>query len=244
MAEQENKIYVTGDLEFILDDPGRQTIGSFHPLTNDDWTDMAYIGNTAELCHAICEKDINSVHEWCSREDCSLDRRDHTGRTPLQLAVQCSSVEVVRCLVDNGARIVARLFDGMTALHIAAWRGNTEIVNILLEKSEANEEAEAEREEQAKSARKKVVLEDPDTQKTVALEEELPQSNGSEEEDEMDDVSSEDSTVMTEGSFVKVKSNEPQNGLIPDDMNNEPDVYDVNVLGIPHLSSSSVHILC
>lgn len=36
MAVEENKIYVSGDLRFMKDDPGRQTIGSFNPLTNDD----------------------------------------------------------------------------------------------------------------------------------------------------------------------------------------------------------------
>ncbi|CAH0048968.1 unnamed protein product [Clonostachys solani] len=33
---------IEGKLQFITDDPGRQMIGSFHPLTDDDWTDMAY----------------------------------------------------------------------------------------------------------------------------------------------------------------------------------------------------------
>ncbi|KAJ2898504.1 hypothetical protein MKZ38_003854 [Zalerion maritima] len=34
--------YLGGKLTFIKDDPGRQMIGSFHPLTEDDWTDCAY----------------------------------------------------------------------------------------------------------------------------------------------------------------------------------------------------------
>uniref|UniRef100_A0A8H7NNZ4 Uncharacterized protein n=1 Tax=Bionectria ochroleuca TaxID=29856 RepID=A0A8H7NNZ4_BIOOC len=33
---------IEGSLRFLTDDPGRQMIGSFHPLTDDDWTDMAY----------------------------------------------------------------------------------------------------------------------------------------------------------------------------------------------------------
>lgn len=28
---------IEGKLQFITDDPGRQMIGSFHPLTDDDW---------------------------------------------------------------------------------------------------------------------------------------------------------------------------------------------------------------
>ncbi|KAL8671281.1 MAG: hypothetical protein Q9168_004221 [Polycauliona sp. 1 TL-2023] len=39
VAEEEIKIYVSGELSFMKDDPGRQAIGSFHPLNDDDWTE-------------------------------------------------------------------------------------------------------------------------------------------------------------------------------------------------------------
>lgn len=38
VAEQENKIYISGDVTFMKDDPGRQEIGSFNPITETDWT--------------------------------------------------------------------------------------------------------------------------------------------------------------------------------------------------------------
>lgn len=146
IAEEENKIYVSGNLAFIKDDPGRQAIGSFNPLSDDDWTDMAYIGNTQELCQRICDEDLEFVKAWCGKNSGSIDRRDHTGRTPLHIAAQCSTPEILECLVDHGARIVARLVDGMTALHIAAGRGDTEMVTTLLEQSEENEAEETEKE--------------------------------------------------------------------------------------------------
>lgn len=150
IAEEECEIYVAGDLAFMKDDPGRQTIGSFHPLTNDDWTDMAYVGNTQKLCQKICDSDLQFVEEWCEKNPESIDRRDHTGRTPLHLAAQCSTPEILECLIDHGARIVARLVDGMTALHIAAARGSVEMVNTLLEQSEENEAKEEEMKERKK----------------------------------------------------------------------------------------------
>jgi len=153
VAEEESKIYVSGNLAFMKDDPGRQTIGSFNPLTDDDWTDMAYVGNTQELCQRICDGDIDFVQEWCEKNPESIDRRDHTGRTPLHIAAQCSTPEILECLVDHGARIVARLVDGMTALHIAAGRGNAEMVTTLLEQSEENEAEEAEKEESKNRSR-------------------------------------------------------------------------------------------
>lgn len=228
VAEEEGKIYVAGELSFMKDDPGRQAIGSFNPLTSDDWTEMAYIGKTGELCNRICEGDLAYVKNWCSMKDSPINRRDHTGRTPLHLATQCSSPEVVQCLVDNGARLVARLIDGFTALHIAALRGNAEMVKSLLEKSEANEEKEAEKEEA-----KKAILtakNDGDMQMSDVGE----QQHISNDED-MGDVASDqsdESTTMTEGSFVKVNDmSEPEGETLPEDEgDDEPDVYDVNVV--------------
>lgn len=228
VAEEEGKIYVAGELSFMKDDPGRQAIGSFNPLNSDDWTEMAYIGKTGELCHRICEGDFAYVKNWCSMKDSPINRRDHTGRTPLHLATQCSSPEVVQCLIDNGARLVARLIDGFTALHIAALRGNAEMVKSLLEKSEANEEEEAEKKE-AKTAIL-AAKSDGDTQMSEVGE----QQHISDDED-MEDVASDqsdESTTMTEGSFVKVNDRSGSEGeTLPEDEGDDgPDVYDVNVV--------------
>jgi hypothetical protein len=38
IAEEESKIYVSGHISFLKDDPGRQEIGSFNPITETDWT--------------------------------------------------------------------------------------------------------------------------------------------------------------------------------------------------------------
>lgn len=228
IAEEEGKIYIAGELSFIKDDPGRQAIGSFNPLTSDDWTDMAYIGGTSELCHKICDGDLAYVKDWCSKKDSPINDRDHTGRTPLHLATQCSSPEIVQCLIDNGARIVARLVDGMTALHIAALRGNAEMVKSLLQKSEANEEQEAEKEEAKRAIF--ATKHDGNTQKREAGEEQ-PISENEDIEDIASDQSDE-SITMTEGSFVKVHDRSASKGekLPEDERDDESDVYDVNVL--------------
>jgi hypothetical protein len=158
----ESKVYVSGDLTFIKDDPGRQAIGSFHPLTDDDWTEMAYIGNTAALCQAIVDGDLEQVQDWLSQEGADPDRRDYTGRTPLHLAVMSSTPQVVQSLIDAGARITSRLFDGKTALHLAAMRGEAAMVKALLIKSEANEEKESDKEEAKIRARKSAQDENQD----------------------------------------------------------------------------------
>ncbi|KAL8970120.1 MAG: hypothetical protein Q9197_003977 [Variospora fuerteventurae] len=218
VAEVERKIYVAGDVEFMKDDPGRQAIGSFNPLTGDDWTGMAYIGNTQELCQRIADGDVTFVDNWCKKNPDGVDRRDHTGRTPLHLAAQSSTPQVLKCLVENGARIVARLVDGMTALHLASARGNVDMVIALLEKSEANEAEEAEKEDRKKANK---------ASSSQSAEE------GSEDENSVErlsESSSEAETTTTEG-FVKVADKKiPDEDALDGNDESEPDVYDVNVL--------------
>jgi ankyrin repeat protein len=228
IAEQEGKVYVSGKISFIKDDPGRQSIGSFNPITDQDWTEMAYIGNLASLCEAIVDGDLDRVQDWLSQDDADPNQRDHTGRTALHLAVICSTPQVVRCLVKHDCRLVARLADGRTALHLAAARGDVEILKIIMEKSEANEA-----EEEMKEIRRKATK----VTKKVPF---LAQANTDEmyhsDEGELvdDDISEDGEQSMATGSFVKVDRNKPEieGESLPEDENvDEPDFYDVNVLG-------------
>ncbi|KIW62826.1 hypothetical protein PV04_10956 [Phialophora macrospora] len=222
--EEESKIYISGDVTFLKDDPGRQTIGSFNPITNDDWTDMAYVGNTTRLCQAIVDLDLDAVRDWFSSpEVVDVNRRDHTGRTPLHLAVMCSTPEIVHCLIEHGARLVARLYNGMTALHLAAYRGQMQMVKDILDKSDANEQVEILKEDARRDARRAAAATDTSENGSDEQDASEDDSFGSEEdfedEGEADDV--------TEGSFVKVNDN-----VNPDEngTDEEPDVYDVDVL--------------
>lgn len=193
VAEKESKTNVSGVLKFIVDDPGRQEIGSFNPITDDEWTTMSYVGDTARLCQAIIDGDLEHVQDWCSQEGVDVNRRDFTGRTPLHLAALASTPEIVKCLVDNGARMIARLVDGKTALHIAAARGNLEMIRILMDKSLANEEEEDQKEEAHLDAKRRAagikpdIEEDSDSASEITL-----------------DSDQEASDAMTMGSFVKI----------------------------------------
>jgi hypothetical protein len=196
VAEEEAKVYISGPLKFITDDPGRQEIGSFNPITDDEWTTMAYVGDTARLCQAIVEGDLEHVEDWCSQDGVDVNRRDYTGRTPLHLAVMASTVEIVQCLIDHGARLVARLVDGRTALHLAAARGSKEMVKALMDRSLANQEEEEEKVEIRRAARK--------AEKVKAnAEADGEMSDAGSEASEIT-LDSEESDSMTMGSFVKV----------------------------------------
>lgn len=149
----------------MKDDPGRQSVGSFNPITDTDWTEMAYVGNTARLCAAIVDGDVDHVRGWLQQDDADPNQRDHTGRTPLQLAVSSSTPEIVQALIDADARLVARLANGYTALHLACERGDVAIIKSILERSERNEAEHEEKEASKKEEQRKARETDPSTPK-------------------------------------------------------------------------------
>ncbi|KKK26957.1 hypothetical protein ARAM_004358 [Aspergillus rambellii] len=223
VADEESKIYVAGEISFLKDNPGRQEIGSFNPITETDWTEMAYLGNTAGLCQAIVDQDLEAVQHWLEQQ-VDVNRRDHTGRTPLHLAAMVSTPEIVQLLVNSGARMIARIADGRTALHIAAARGNLEIVRILLTKSEENKAEEARKEE----ARRKALQNKKHEEGTLVEEDDRELvSNPS------DNEGAENCSYVT-GSFVEVKQGAELSGEAPgilgDSNEHDPDVYDINAL--------------
>ncbi|OKO96895.1 hypothetical protein PENSUB_10449 [Penicillium subrubescens] len=223
IAEEESKIYISGKISFIKDDPGRQEIGSFNPITETDWTEMAYVGRTELLCQAIVSHDLEAVKQFLDQEDSDPDRRDYTGRTPLQLACMSSTPEIVQCLVDRGARLIARMADGQTALHLAAARGATEIVRILLTKSNENEEAESRK---------------TDDQKPTPMNVDSPEDEDADDDEDEDDM---DAASHTSASFVKVdKENGDESASTFDTIEEndmDPDIYDINVTAWDNLAS-------
>jgi len=211
-----------------------QEIGSFNPITDKDWTDMAYVGNTTRLCEAIVDGDIEHVEGWLAQEGADPNKRDYTGRSPLHLAVMSSSPDIVRLLVDHKARLVARLADGRTALHLAAERGDVEIVKILMDKSLANEAEEEERREQRRnlgaasqrSTEREMEVDSDESDDDVSMTD----SDGElvEEGDEEDEDRS-----MATGSFVKVRKSEEiqaHDDVVPEESVDDPDYYDINVI--------------
>ncbi|KAL6855852.1 ankyrin [Trichoderma novae-zelandiae] len=231
-AEKEAEIYISGKVSFLIDDPGRQQIGSFNPLTEQDWTDMAYVGNTARLFQSIAENDADDVLNWLSQEGADPNQRDYTGRAPLHLAVMVSSPEVVRCLVDHGARLTARLADGKTALHLAAARGHAEIIKILMDKSDENEEAEEDRKDRRRKAAKAQGSDNnQDTKKSPEGAEDAEEDSDVEIVDNAETET--DAHSIVTGSFVKVemdKENTSTEEPTIDEPEEGPDFYQINVL--------------
>ena len=192
---------------------------------------MAYVGDTTRLCQAIVDGNVKEVDSWLSREGADPNTRDYTGRTPLHLAVISSTPEIVRRLVDAGARLIARIADGRTALHLAAERGDTEIVRILMDKSIDNEAKEEEKQDQRRKAKAAARTD------SHASEEETDDSGLDDESDaEMidgEESDADDQSIAT-GSFVRVgtrnnnSTSESQGDADEDE--DEPDFFDVDAL--------------
>lgn len=96
--------------------------------------------HTDSLCQAIASSDLHAVRGCLDQEKTDVNRRHCNTRTPLQIACEASSPEIVQSLIDHGAQITARMEDGQTALHLAAARGSVEIIRILCVKSDQNKE--------------------------------------------------------------------------------------------------------
>lgn len=76
--EVHDSIYVAGKAEWIAVNPGQQStarIGSFHPITEGDWTEGAYITKEAERLFIAINKDDTETVEDCLRGGIEVNRK-------------------------------------------------------------------------------------------------------------------------------------------------------------------------
>jgi ankyrin repeat protein len=145
-----------------------------------------------------------------------VNKRDHVGRTPLHLAVIVKASDIACDLIDNGARITARLVDGRTALHLAARLDLPIVVKKLLERSAVNVEKEQEKSRKEKASEK------------VDKVETNIENNESNKDDEENGASDDDWTSVGTQS-AEINSGPSEVAVIPEDDNETPDVLDVNL---------------
>jgi hypothetical protein len=217
------------------DNPGRQSVGSFNPINDTEWslqsvcssyvvTDtllnhiyLQYIGDTVKFFTAISAHDRDSVAEMI-RDGADVNRRDHVGRTPLHIAILVDAVDIAQDLIDSGARMTARLVDGRTSLHLAAQFGRSDIVRRLLYRSNMNaDQAEKEKKKEKEASEMDVDHESDSKSERLSSE---------------DDWSSDDSDGESPAKEPTANAAKPLDGSssdIPEDPEDEPDVFDVNL---------------
>ncbi|KAI1782779.1 ankyrin [Ganoderma leucocontextum] len=231
LQEKEDDSYVRIRLRFMQEDPGRQSIsGSFNPIDDGEWAEHAYMGPTEKLFNAIVTGDRAVVAKIVSADGFDIDRRDHVGRTPLQIAILSKATDIACDLIDAGARMTARVVDGRTALHLAAQLDLPVVVRKLLERSAVNKEkAEAEaaaKNKEAKNKEDKMDVDDDEGGENDGDEDEDGDEEG-DEDSSQDDWSSEDEDKAK--AKAKASKSKPDISQIPEDEEDEPDVFDVNI---------------
>ncbi|KAL3278401.1 hypothetical protein HHI36_013728 [Cryptolaemus montrouzieri] len=77
--------------------------------------------------------------ENCIKMGVLVNFKDTDGRTPLHHAVNNGSINVVKRLLQNGAKITPITNGGITLLHIASFKGYNEIVDTLLQYTSVDE---------------------------------------------------------------------------------------------------------
>ncbi|KAF3924706.1 hypothetical protein AA313_de0207347 [Arthrobotrys entomopaga] len=140
MQALDDKIYIRGKMTFAAEEYTAENEAA--------WTETAIMADNTVVAEAIVAQDANAVRKWVEETRDSnlskfarrLDGRDATSRTVLQLAVIGSSPDIVKILIEAGANMTIQTIDGRNLLHLAAARGETEIMQVLLLKNEENEE--------------------------------------------------------------------------------------------------------
>ena len=98
------------------------------------------------LLQAIFEGEWSEVEDIIKNSSQSADgtcdivqTQDSKRRTPLHAAAYVGDTTIVSTLIDRGARINHRDFNGMTALHLACQKNNAHVVQLLLQnRAESN----------------------------------------------------------------------------------------------------------
>ncbi|KAI0367118.1 ankyrin [Pilatotrama ljubarskyi] len=229
LQETEDESYVRGRVQFIREDPGRQSMsGSFHPIDDGEWAEQAYMGPTEKLFNAIVSEDRTALAKILGEEGIDVDRRDHVGRTPLLVAILSKAVDVACDLIDAGARMTSRLVDGRTALHLAAQLDLPVVVRKLLDRSAVNAEKAKEEEVAARQAKVSGAMEVDDHNDSADDSGKQDDDDGEERDSSEDDWASHDD----EGKPTKHKAEQeqkPDASQIPEDEKDLPDVFDVNL---------------
>lgn len=185
------------------------------------------MGPTEKLFSAIVHGDREEVKKIVSADGFDINRRDHVGRTPLQIAILAKEVDIACDLIDAGARMTSRLVDGRTALHLAAQLDLPTLLRKLLERSAINAEKAAA--EATKKAQEEVEDRMEVDDEAGAADEDGEKDGDGDDGDEERDSSEDDWSSEGEGEKKKDQDTKQDMGQIPEDNKDEPDVFNVDL---------------
>lgn len=95
----------------------------------------------ANIFEAIASADISGLKQILATKEVDLEARDAAGRTALHLATITASAETCQCLIDNGASLDAWTQQGEAVVHLAAKRGEVDVLHAIMKPREAKKPA-------------------------------------------------------------------------------------------------------
>ncbi len=100
---------------------------------------LATAAGAQEIFDAIRRGDVPAVRALLEKSPALVDFRDENGTTPLHVAASRGNMEIIVCLLDNGAKIESQNAEAKTPLHLAATNDRADAVACLLKRGAALE---------------------------------------------------------------------------------------------------------
>ncbi|XP_006815063.1 B-cell lymphoma 3 protein-like isoform X2 [Saccoglossus kowalevskii] len=90
--------------------------------------------DNASVLHSACTGIHDDVLTFLLEKGLKIEDKDKNSYTPLHYATyHGKNIEVVNVLLRNNCNIEAKSSDGETALFLASWKGNADIVRLLIQ---------------------------------------------------------------------------------------------------------------
>ncbi|KAL7941252.1 ankyrin repeat protein [Trichoderma barbatum] len=89
----------------------------------------------------VARADLVSLEQIISTKQVDIEARDAAGRTALHVAVIAATADTCQYLIDHGASLDAWTGQGDTIVHLAARRGQVDILRTVMESIEAKQRA-------------------------------------------------------------------------------------------------------
>jgi hypothetical protein len=141
--EEHDDYYVSGELIWKTVKPGEQRIGSFHPITDTEWTDGTYLHiNYDKAYEYICNNDSKGLTKYLKQflsandENTELIKllrsKDQYGRTLLINACILGYEKCASILIQAGSFYMDKTREGYNPVHVAIIYNHNKLTETLI----------------------------------------------------------------------------------------------------------------